>query len=73
MKTIILVMGLSGSGKTTFSLDILPILGEHLYLNADVVRREFEAWDFSEDGRMRQAKRMAKMCKPPASSLTPSK
>jgi adenylylsulfate kinase len=58
-KNIILVMGLSGSGKTTFSKKLIQIIGNDvLYLNADVVRAQHDDWDFSYDGRIRQAQRM---------------
>jgi adenylylsulfate kinase len=56
----ILVMGLPGSGKTTLS----RVLAEKLkaaYFNADEVRAMFNDWDFSEQGRNRQAERMYKL------------
>tara|TARA_B100000029_G_scaffold468316_1_gene505212 strand:+ start:332 stop:742 length:411 start_codon:yes stop_codon:yes gene_type:complete len=55
---IILVMGLPGAGKTTLANEIGPLLNAKR-LNADEVRKEANDWDFSEDGRKRQAKRMA--------------
>ena len=51
-------MGLPGSGKTTLASELAPIL-KAKRLNADEVRREANDWDFSEEGRTRQAKRMA--------------
>tara|TARA_B100000902_G_scaffold356719_1_gene370587 strand:- start:399 stop:806 length:408 start_codon:yes stop_codon:yes gene_type:complete len=56
---IILIMGLPGSGKTTLANELAPIL-KAKRLNADEVRKEANDWDFSEEGRKRQAKRMAK-------------
>ena len=55
---IILIMGLPGSGKTTLANEIGPLLNAKR-LNADEVRKEANDWDFSEEGRKRQAKRMA--------------
>ena len=55
---IILIMGLPGAGKTTLAEELAPKLNAKR-LNADEVRKEANDWDFSEDGRKRQAKRMA--------------
>ena len=55
---IILIMGLPGSGKTTLANELAPLLYAKR-LNADEVRKEANDWDFSEEGRKRQAKRMA--------------
>ena len=55
---IILIMGLPGSGKTTLANELAPILNAKR-LNADEVRKEANDWDFSEEGRKRQSKRMA--------------
>ena len=54
---IILIMGLPGSGKTTLASELVPLL-KAKWLNADEVRKEANDWDFSADGRTRQAKRM---------------
>ena len=51
-------MGLPGSGKTTLANELGPLLNAKR-LNADEVRKEANDWDFSEEGRKRQAKRMA--------------
>ena len=59
---IILIMGLPGSGKTTLAKEIAPSLNAKR-LNADEVRKEANDWDFSEEGRKRQAKRMAEFAK----------
>jgi adenylylsulfate kinase len=53
----ILIMGLPGSGKTYLA----ERLQKHLdcaWFNADQVRRMANDWDFSEEGRIRQARRM---------------
>ena len=55
-------MGLPGAGKTYLAQHIL----EHLqrekktveWLNADDVRKKYDDWDFSYEGRIRQSKRM---------------
>ena len=55
---IILIMGLPGAGKTTLANELAPII-KAKRLNADEVRKSSNDWDFSENGRKRQAKRMA--------------
>ena len=55
---IILIMGLPGAGKTTLAAEIVPLL-KAKWLNADEVRKAANDWDFSDEGRKRQAKRMA--------------
>jgi adenylylsulfate kinase len=55
---IILIMGLPGAGKTTLAEQLAPMLNAKR-LNADEVRKAADDWDFSEEGRKRQAKRMA--------------
>ena len=55
---IILVMGLPGAGKTTLANEMAPLLNAKR-LNADEVRKAANDWDFSEEGRKRQAKRMS--------------
>ena len=56
----ILIMGLPGSGKTTLASKLVPIL-KAKWINNDKVRRAANDWDFSEEGRIRQAKRMAEL------------
>ena len=51
-------MGLPGSGKTTLANELAPMINAKR-LNADEVRKEANDWDFSEEGRTRQSKRMA--------------
>tara|TARA_Y100001970_G_scaffold171153_1_gene209224 strand:- start:814 stop:1224 length:411 start_codon:yes stop_codon:yes gene_type:complete len=55
---IILVMGLPGAGKTTLANELAKLI-ESKRLNADEIRKEANDWDFSEEGRKRQAKRMS--------------
>lgn len=58
----VLIMGLPGSGKTTLANILHQTLLPHyrgLWLNADAVREEYDDWDFSYEGRIRQAHRMA--------------
>ena len=55
---IILIMGLPGAGKTTLANELAPSLNAKR-LNADEIRKAANDWDFSEEGRKRQAKRMA--------------
>ncbi len=54
----ILIMGLPGAGKTTLASELVPLLNAK-WLNNDEVRRAANDWDFSEEARTRQAKRMA--------------
>ena len=55
---IILIMGLPGAGKTTLANELAPML-DAKRLNADEIRKAANDWDFSKEGRTRQAKRMA--------------
>jgi adenylylsulfate kinase len=57
MTNKILICGLPGSGKSTLAEPIAELLGG-VWLNADAVRKEYDDWDFSPEGRMRQAQRM---------------
>ena len=58
----ILIMGLPGAGKTYIAQRLKAQLELHgktvRWLNADEVRKECDDWDFSEEGRKRQALRM---------------
>ncbi len=54
----ILIMGLPGSGKTTLASKLIPLLNAK-WVNNDEIRKDANDWDFSEEGRIRQAKRMA--------------
>ena len=51
-------MGLPGAGKTTLAEALAPMINAKR-LNADEVRKAANDWDFSVEGRTRQAKRMA--------------
>ena len=56
----ILIMGLPGSGKTWFA----KRLQRHLncaWFNADDVRRMSNDWEFDEEARIRQSRRMANL------------
>jgi len=59
---MLLLMGLPGSGKTTFALKIQAEFNKQgvkvNWFNADEVRKKFDDWDFTPEGRMRQANRM---------------
>jgi len=70
----ILVMGLPGSGKTYLAEKLKKFLEESIYhtdvetlsrshpsiewFNADDIRKKFNDWDFSHEGRIRQSHRM---------------
>ena len=51
-------MGLPGAGKTTLANELAKLI-ESKRLNADEIRRAANDWDFSEEGRTRQSKRMS--------------
>ena len=54
----ILIMGLPGSGKTTLASELVQLLNAE-WINNDKVRKAANDLDFSEEGRVRQAKRMS--------------
>lgn len=58
----ILIMGIPGTGKTTLAkLLVDKFQGDRkdvTWLNADDVRKQFNDWDFSIEGRIRQSNRM---------------
>ena len=69
----ILVMGLPGSGKTTFSQNLvkkLMLTHSVSWFNADSVREQFNDWDFSPEGRERQMKRMTELSMSSDSNFT---
>lgn len=55
-------MGLPGSGKTTLAKKLSNCLADKeggcSWANADRVRAKYNDWDFSHEGRIRQAHRM---------------
>jgi adenylylsulfate kinase len=53
----ILICGLPGSGKTTLAEPFSELIGG-IWINADAIRTEYNDWDFSMEGRIRQAQRM---------------
>ncbi len=55
---IILIMGLPGAGKTTLANELAKLINCKR-LNADEIRKAANDWDFSEEGRKRQARRMS--------------
>jgi hypothetical protein len=61
----ILIMGLPGAGKTYLAERLKQQLESHGstvgWLNADEVRKHFNDWDFSREGRIRQSLRMREL------------
>jgi adenylylsulfate kinase len=53
----ILIFGLPGSGKTTLAKPLADLLGG-VHINADEIRERYDDWDFTPEGRTRQAQRM---------------
>ena len=55
----IIIMGLPGSGKSTLANELKQT---HFttadWFNADTIRQQYNDWDFSFEGRIRQAQRM---------------
>lgn len=56
----ILICGLPGSGKTTLACALSKLI-DCIWYNADAVRSKYDDWDFSEEGRLRQATRMKQL------------
>lgn len=61
----ILIMGLPGTGKTTLSEKIKFLLDQknipNSWYNGDQLRKQHNDWDFSPEGRLRQALRMQEL------------
>tara|TARA_B100000242_G_C43017424_1_gene473212 strand:+ start:1042 stop:1467 length:426 start_codon:yes stop_codon:yes gene_type:complete len=60
MKKKILIMGLPGSGKTFLARYLLKYINAK-WLNNDEIRKKYNDWDFSPEGRERQSKRMREL------------
>lgn len=58
----ILICGLPGAGKTTLAAELIKLLEARektvTWFNADDIRKRYDDWDFSHEGRLRQAQRM---------------
>lgn len=54
-------MGLPGSGKTELCKRLVDQFKDAVHLNADKIREEYNDWDFSEEGRLRQSRRMCRL------------
>ena len=54
----ILIFGLPGSGKSTLAEKLAEVLVNADWWNADKIREVHNDWDFSTEGRERQALRM---------------
>jgi energy-coupling factor transporter ATP-binding protein EcfA2 len=63
LRNIILIFGLSGSGKTTLATALHKIYPDAIHLNADIIRKKYDDWDFSLEGRERQARRVLTLAK----------
>jgi len=63
----ILIMGLSGSGKSELAKELHSLFQNDerssIRINGDEVREANNDWDFSSEGRIRQAERMARLAK----------
>lgn len=61
----ILIMGLPGSGKTYLATYLVAQIQQEKkkvgWLNADEVRKKYNDWDFSKEGRIRQSLRMREL------------
>ena len=53
----VLIFGLPGSGKSTLAKPFADLVSG-VHINADEVRTKYDDWDFTPEGRMRQAQRM---------------
>ena len=53
----VFIFGLPGSGKSTLAKPFADLVSG-VHINADEVRTKYDDWDFTPEGRMRQAQRM---------------
>ena len=53
----IVICGLPGRGKSTLAEPFAKLING-VWINADQVREQYNDWDFTQGGRMRQAQRM---------------
>ena len=58
MNNRILLCGLPGAGKTWLAQRLYQMLDNCAWFNADKIREMANDWDFSPEGRLRQATRM---------------
>ena len=54
----ILIFGLPGSGKSTMAKRLSNVFSGSIWINADEIRKHYDDWDFSLEGRIRQSLRM---------------
>lgn len=62
----VLVMGLPGSGKSKLAEKLSELVSSNTpadWINADNIRTQYNDWDFSYEGRRRQAERMRDLAK----------
>lgn len=58
---IVFIYGLDGSGKSTLSNELKRLHSNAHILDADEVRKDYDDWDFSDEGRKRQHDRMVSL------------
>ena len=65
MANRVLICGLPNSGKTTFAKALIHHYQinnkTYVWFNGDDVRRAYDDWDFTLEGRLRQTKRMKEL------------
>lgn len=70
---IILICGLPGAGKTTITdqlvLKLMSVGKTVSHFNADTVRKDYDDWDFSTEGRLRQCDRMIELSRKSKSEI----
>ena len=72
----VLIMGLSGTGKTTLAISLvgeLEDIGVNVeWFNADAIREETDNWDFTNNGRVIQCKYMKLLSEHSSADITVS-